>query len=253
MSRATRILRPTVALAALCTMSATLLAACGGDDKDSSDVAADAPSSQEASPTPSPVVLPAGVLALPEPNAEDETVITEPGRYRVALSDTLAFEADLPVDTSVNGDGLYIIYKDTVLKVEPAGERYGVPSDPCNGFEAIAAAGPTVEDLVTAIRAQSIYRTSRPEPVEVDGAAGTYLEVRIPAKYDASACADDQVGLPGNPDSNNNMAPGYVGRWWVLDVDGQRTVAQAFCGPCDGGGLETMTGVVQGITFTPTP
>ena len=35
--------------------------------------------------------------------------------------------------------------------------------------------------------------------------------------------------MPGNPGTSNNMAPGYVGDWWILDVDGQRVVVQQYC------------------------
>lgn len=248
MSRRTRILRCTGTIAAMCLA----VAGCS-DDADTPDPAAEAASPQPASAQPSNLALPPGVLPLPEPDADDEVVITEPGRYRVGLTDTLTFDVELPPGTSVNSDGLYLAYKETVLKVEPAGERYGVPSDPCRGFESITAAGPSVDDLLSAIRAQSIYRTGRPMPVKLDGAPGRYVEVRIPATYDASTCRDGQVGLPGNPGTSNNMPPGYVSRWWILDVDGQRTVAQAFCGPCHRRALERVTTMAESITFTPTP
>jgi hypothetical protein len=199
------------------------------------------------------VALPDGVLPLPEADASDEAVTTEPGRYRVALDKTRAFDVELPVGTSVNSDGLYMSYKDTLLKVETAGEGYGVPDDPCVTFNFIKPVGPTVDDLVTAIRGQSLYRVRDLAPVEIDGAPGRYLELRFPPGFDASPCVDEQLGLPGNPGSNNNMEPGYVGRWWIVDVDGHRTVVQVFAGRSDAEGFERMANVAEGITFTPTP
>ena len=209
MTRRTRILRPAIALVAI----ATLLAGCADDDAGPSGKNADAGSSQETDPTPaegsSPsvqqVALPAGVLALPDPGAGEDSVSLEAGRYRLSLGDTLSFDVDLPAGTEANNGGLYLVADDTILKVEPAGETYGVPSEPCTGQGGITASGPTVDDLVSAIREQPIYRASRPERVEIGGAAGQYLGLRIPAAYDASSCTQGQVALPGNPGSNNNM------------------------------------------------
>jgi hypothetical protein len=248
MSRRSRILRPIVALAAM----SFLLAACADGDADSSDVTAKEPSPRAAGSTPSQVSLPDGILPLPEANADDEAVVSKPGRYRVALDDTRAFDVELPVGTNVNSDGLYLAYKDTILKAETADERYGVPDDPCVAFNFIKAVGPTVDDLVTAIRGQSLYRVRHRAPVEIDGAAGQYLELQLPPEFDATPCVDEQLGLPGNPESNNNMAPGYVGRWWIVDVDGQRTVVQVFAERRDAEGFEQMTDVARAITFTPT-
>ena len=204
------------------------------------------------SPAPSQVALPEGVNALPTPNADDESITIEPGRYRIALGDSLAFDVELPVETSANGDGLYLAYRSTILKVETADEDYGVPYDGCRTFDVISPVGPTVEDLVTAIRNQTVYRLSPPTPVAIDGARGQYFELRIPAGYDASQCVDDQVGLPGNPGSSNNMAPGYLGLWWIVDVDGQRVVVQLFTEDRDAPELELMTKAVEGISFRST-
>ena len=257
MARRTRILRTPIALAAV----GILMAACADNGGDASDEAGDVSSSQSAGPNPTEegstaiddVGLPEGVLALPEPDAGEESVILEAGRYRVPLSDTLSFEVDLPEKTEANGDGLYLVTGDAILKVETAGAAYGVPSDPCSGLGGITPAGPTVGNLVTAIRNQPIYRVSRPEPVQIDGAAGKYLELRIPPGYDASSCKGGQVGLPGNPDTINDMPPGYTGPLWILDVDEQRVVVQTFCEGCDADASERATRMVQGITFTPTP
>jgi hypothetical protein len=198
------------------------------------------------------VALPEGVLPLPAPDQADEITITEPGRYRVPLSDTRSFDVDLPQGTGVSGDGLYTALGSTTLKTELAGESYGVPADPCHSYRDVQPAGPTVDDLVSAIRNEPAYRVSLPEAVEIDGAAGQYLEIRLPAEYDVSTCTENQLGLPGNVGSNNNMEPGYVGRWWILDVEGERTVLQAFCAQCEAPTPEEVTDMVEGISFTST-
>jgi hypothetical protein len=257
MSPRSRILRPAILLTAL----AFLLAACADNDANPSDEAADTRSSQGGSPTPSDegsslteeVALPAGVLALPESDGVEDAVVLEAGRYRVPLSDTLSFDVDVPPGTEANNGGLYLAVEETVLKIEAAGQDYGVPSDPCSAYTRIEPAGPTVGNLVGAIRNQPIYRASRPEPIEFAGAVGQYVELRIPRAYDASSCGDGQVGLPGNPGSNNNMSPGYVGHWWIVEVEGQRAVVQTLCDQCDPEPSEPIARMVQSITFTPTP
>ncbi len=240
-------LAPAIALA----VTGFLLVACSDGDSDG-DSSTDAGPSQEPSSTPEAeeTVLPDGVLPLPGPESSDEGTITTAGRYRVPLGATHAFDVDLPEGVSVNGDGLYLVLEEAILKVELAGEAYGIPSDPCSSLNEIEPAGPSVEDLVAAIRANPIYRASRPEPVEVGDAVGQFLELQVPRGYDASSCADGQVALPGNPGSNNNMSPGYVGDWWILDSAGQRVVAQTFCDDCDPAEIEPLTGIVRSITFT---
>ena len=196
--------------------------------------------------------LPDGVRALPAPQAGQAPRPLAAGRYQVPLTGSLAFEVDLPRGTTADNDGLYLQMKDGILKVEAAGTAYGVPVDACH-VQRIEPVGPTVQDLVTAIGKETVYRVSAPQPVDIDGAHGTYLEMRIPAAYDSTGCDGGQVGLPGNPDTTNNMPPGYAGGWWILDVDGQRVVAHQLCDHCGPGSTRDLTNAVRGITFTSTP
>ncbi len=204
-------------------------------------------------PSPGQETLPAGVIALPELEDADEVIALPAGRYRVALGETLSYDVDVPSGTEANNRGLYLAIHGAVLKVEAAGAAYGLPADPCSAFGGLVPAGPTVADLVSAIRDQPIYRVSRAEPVRIGDASGQFLEVRIPSGYDASSCSGDQVGLPGNPGTNNNMAPGYVGHWWILDVEGQRAVLQTFCDACGSKGSDFVAAMVESITFTAVP
>ncbi len=252
MSRRNRILHSTVALAA----AAAVLSSCSEDDADASSPAVAASSTQVAAgssiPSTSEVALPAGVLPLPSPDANDDIAIDQAGRYRIALSDTLALDIDLPQTAVLFGDGLYVKLDDSFLKLETAGETYGVPDDPCHGPHYLTAPRAGVDPLVRAIANQRPYSATQPRTVEVGGADGRYLELRLPPSYDASKCVDAQLGLPGNSGTNNNMAPGYVGDWWIVDVDGQRAVLQAFCEKCDDPTTNRMTRMVRSVTFTPT-
>lgn len=202
-------------------------------------------------PTETHAGVPRAVLSLPEA-APGETVVDVPaGRYRVPLDDTLAFDVDLPDDTSVHDDGLFLATKDFVVKTELADEGYGVPRHPCTD-QVIEAVGPGVDDLVRALTALPIYQVSAPAPVRLGGVDAVYLEARVPRTYDASSCEDRAVQLPGNPETTVSGPPPYIGRWWVLEVEGRRVVVQQNCWGCRAGQFDRAVPTPQTITFTPT-
>lgn len=254
MARRTRIVRITIALA----VANLLLTACSGASNES---VGEAPSSSSTpTSTSAPLAggtLPDGVLPLPEPSGTESFVVVEAGRYRVPVSDTLAYAIDLPQGTYVH-DGKYLAFDETrppgiggVLYVDAAGEGAGVSLDPCTSQHDIVPAGTTVDELVTAIINHPILEVSEPAPAELGGARGQYLEVRIPDDYDASSCVDGEVGLVGRPEMVRNALPGYVGAWWVLDIAGERILLQPYCpGPCPRNWAERLRAVAETITFT---
>lgn len=197
---------------------------------------------------PAPVVLPEGVRALPAYGDGEEPRPLEAGRYRVPMGDSLAFDVDLPSGTQAEAGGLYILTANALLKTELATDGYGVAADPCHG-DAITPVGPTVDELVQAIRTQPGLRVGAPEPVTVGGAEGQYLLVRIAPDFDAATCRDRQVNLPGIKGTNNNVTPTYVGEWWILDAGGQRVVLQSMCDPCAGDPPSIVREIVGSIRF----
>jgi hypothetical protein len=244
--RRARVVTATLTCAVIAVLALGLALVRDGDDPAFQPV--DEPSSSAT--TTRAIELPAGVLPLPETIGEEQSQPLDEGRYQVVLGDTLALEVDLPQDTTTSEGGLYLLEPDGVLKVELAGEKYGVPIHPCDNQFPLPA-GPTVDDLVRAIREAPIYEVGQAEPVEIGGATGSYFEIRIPAEFDSTVCKGSEVGMPGNQNTTNNMAPGHVGRWWVLDVDGQRVVVQHFCYPqCGPGVADRAARTVRGITFT---
>jgi hypothetical protein len=253
MSRRTPILHTSITFAAV----GILLGACGAGGGASSEAdgaasqSSGSPQAGQSSSGTETVALPEGVLALPKTPEGQEPAPLDAGRYRVPLSDSLAFDVDLPRGTTSNSDGLYLQSRPNILKVELAGKDYGVPSDPCQG-QYVEPAGPSVADLVKAIRRQPVYRVSHVEPVTIGGARGTHLQIAIPAGYDATKCRGSQVGLPGSPDTINNMPPGYVSDWWVLGTHGHRVVAQEFCDGCTAEQRNRVARQVQNIVFRPT-
>lgn len=255
------ILRTAVSVAAV----TALLGACSESDADPDSKADESPSSSspsspeaDASPTEqtsAPAeddVLPDGVLPLPERATGESSVELAGGRYRVPLDGTLAFDIDVPDPTTAHDDGLFLATADFIVKTEVAGDGYGVPRHPCND-QVLEPVGPTVEDLVQALVDLPVYEVSRPRPAELGGGEGFYLEAQVPRTYDVSACADSAVQLPGNPDSAVGGPPPYTGRWWVLDVDGQRVVVQQNCWGCTAPQLDRAPRTIKSITFTSTP
>lgn len=247
--RTTTLLRTSVALAA----ATALLGACSDSDADDDKPAATpSTSTTPTSPATTPAALPDGVLALPERGAGEDSVDLAAGRYRVALDDALAFEVTLPAGTHAHDDGLFLATESFVLKTELAGERYGVPRDPCTDH-AIEPAGSTVEDLVAALSDLTAYEVSAPEAVTLGGAKGAYLEARVPGTFGDSSCTGAAVQLPGNPETAVGGPAPYLGRWWVLDVDGRRVVVQQNCWGCSDSEFRSAPRVPQSIAFTPTP
>ena len=245
--RRARVVTATLTLAVIVVLA--LGVALVRDDDDPALQPVDEPSTTVTTTTRA-IALPQGVLPLPEIPFNEQSRPLDEGRYQVLLDDTLALEVDLIQGTTAAEEGLYLVEPDGILKVELAGETYGTPVHPCNNQFPLPV-GPTVDDLVLAIREAPIYEVGPPRPVEIGGARGTYLEIRIPPEFDSTVCRGSEVGMPGNPGTANNMPPGHVGRWWILDVDGQRVVVQHFCDlQCGPGVAERTARAVLGITFT---
>jgi hypothetical protein len=91
--------------------------------------------------------------------------------------------------------------------------------------------GPTVEDLAQALRAVPGRNATEPSPVTVGGIEGLYVEWSVPDDADFESC-DEGVfesweGDVGGTDRYQQL-PGQVDRMWILDVDGERLVVNAF-------------------------
>ena len=100
--------------------------------------------------------------------------------------------------------------------------------DPCVGVATVDP-GPTVRDLADALRAQPGHRTTRPEPVGVDGHAGLYLEVTLPDQEKLNGCHNSRQTLwrTDAGDEYGGTVGNTVSRLWILDVAGTRVVMVA--------------------------
>ena len=110
--------------------------------------------------------------------------------------------------------------------------------------------GPTAADLANALAAQPVLVTSTPDPVTLGGAAGYYLEVLVPTNLDESACVDE-VQLYRTGTTTMAWEQGYLARWWILDVHGERVVVMNFCDQsCTRENLQKLSTMAESITFT---
>jgi len=113
----------------------------------------------------------------------------------------------------------------------------GLYSDPCHwdvqgtGGAGVGdvAVGPTVDDMVAALRANTYYTSTVATPVTIDGYAGQELELQLP-DYPFTKCDNetgDDYGHAFVFSGPGLYAQGPANRWhlYVLDVEGTRLIA----------------------------
>ncbi len=137
-----------------------------------------------------------------------------------------------------------------------------VPGDPCHWQASSRHPGPTVDDLVAALRAQASREATEPVDVTLAGYPGRYLEWSVPTDLVVTGDADfqgcdameehfDFVSWFGNGEGERyQQLAGQVDRLWVLDVDGQRLLVDA-THPADAtpAVLAEQDAIVQSLRF----
>jgi hypothetical protein len=114
----------------------------------------------------------------------------------------------------------------------------GVFTDPCHwdwndtGRSDVAdqKVGPSVEDLVTALRANTYYTSTAAKPVTIDGYSGQELVLQMPGGSYEHCDKDDPNDAGGHvfPFSGPGLyAQGPANRWdlYILDVHGTRLIS----------------------------
>ena len=112
----------------------------------------------------------------------------------------------------------------------------GLFSDPCHwdvGGTGAAqtgdvVVGPTVDDLVTALKANTSYTSTAATPVTFGRFEGQELELQLPGDDVLSTCDKEQGDTTGNyfVFPNGFYAQGPNSRWhlYIVDVDGTRLI-----------------------------
>lgn len=249
--------------AALIAAGVVLTLVVGSQVLSQGGVARTTPPADAPTPSPSPtepIYSPEVGEVMTLPRDTDRATMRQ-GRYTVQVTSSLSYELDVP-DRWIaisgrflnSGPGTSSIF---FVSQAPAADTW-VPRHPCRDHS-VTPVGPTVADLADGLRHQPVLQVSRPAPVTVDGYSGLYLEVTIPDDVDASRCVDDIVhlfSLGKNADilrEEWQWEAGYVGRWWILDVDGQRIVVMPQCdsdNDCTQHDLDVLTRMAESITFT---
>jgi hypothetical protein len=209
----------------------------------------------------------AGVVDVP---AEDKTLL-EPCRYRFQPygdAASLTVEADIPVG--------WFNYEGYAVGLAPRGSdppsgvavsflrnENGLYSDPCHWDldgsgaweqDGDVEVGPTVRDLVDAVRANTSYASSPPRPVAFGPYEGQELEIRLPADLNLETC-DTFEGEPRYrpmPDTIYAQGDGNIWRMFIVDVAGTRVFPTIVYYPgTPAADLEAAEGIIDSIEFSP--
>jgi hypothetical protein len=135
--------------------------------------------------------------------------------------DSMRITFDVPAGWAGIGNG---VWPQVVTSLSPAGASLNffrgawLHADPCETAPPSIKVGPTVDDFVNAIVDHPLLDSTTPVDVTLDGYAGKFLELQLPA--DITGCPAYFPWEPGL------YAQGPSNRWhlWILDVDGIRVV-----------------------------
>lgn len=170
-----------------------------------------------------PNTTPSSTVVITPLFSDDNSGAIEPGTYVVDRLGT-PIQVTIPEgwsryqDFAINGPNQsFLAFFDIVA----------VSADACqwwtNGTKTI---GRSVDDLVTALRAQLNTVATTPELLEIDGYRGVKLTVEEPPNFDVRTC--DEGSRMGWKDRSGNIIPivnaGGLNAVMALDLDGERGV-----------------------------
>src|SRR6478735_6349175 len=207
----------------------------------------------EAAPDSAPASAPTTVRPLP---SGDGVAPLEPGRYVFPVMD--AAPELLPVVSVPAGFAATDDASGVTVGADAADdgrmlliwEIDSVYSHPCDATRRTVAVGPTAADLADALAAQPMRDGTTPAPVTIGGYEGFYVELSVPDDIDVDACPGGKFfSWPGRW----QQGAGQVDMLWIVDVDGQRVVFDAWAlpgaSPQERAELQHM---VTTATFVPT-
>ena len=168
--------------------------------------------------------------------------IGSPVRYEVDVPDGWRVLAGTYLNAPTDGHGIFFVASlpkhRTELAVHPCRDR------------SLRLVGPTVRDFTRAMQEQPVWEMSAPRPVTLDGNKGLYFEIELPTSVNPARCVDGAVSEYEAGRDGMATSRSYKGRWWVLEVDGQRLVVMARCyDTCSELDLEIMSAMAESITF----
>jgi hypothetical protein len=233
-------MRPLLTTTVSTTVLLLLSAGCSSDDDAPAAPATAEVAAEASTPQPDYQIV---------PDIEGSSDDLEPGRWALAANghadDTVLAELDVPAGWS--GLSWFIGSDDVTVGYWLVSE---VPRNPCHETGRHDP-GPSVDDLVTALRQQRLTKVTRQEPVTVGGHDGTYLEITAP-DIDYSRCQEGQLWYwetPSNGARHHEGPAGAIERVWIVDVDGQRVVFNAFTTPDDPAAVAELETLMASVRF----
>ena len=192
-----------------------------------------------------------------------------PGSFRFDLGashqgDYPALVAEMPAGW-VAGDG-WLVGVDAQDIPPVAVQFWNVDqlyAHPCQWVGTEFQPGRGVEDLANALVEVPMRNATTPIDVQVGGFPGLYLEWTVPSDLEFNdetlftQCDGDPEGFHDfrswtglRPSVRYHQGPGQVDHLWILDIDGERLVIDAFSMPsATAEDLAAMRGVVESIRF----
>jgi hypothetical protein len=196
-------------------------------------------------PTPEPSPTPLARLDGQEP--------LDPGRYIAAIRPEFNVTVEVPTGWSAGSDwvvkgprgnevpdGMAIrFYTVSNVAANPRSHSDG-PVDP--------PLGPTVDDLVQMLLSHPDWETSGPTDITIDGYPGQLIQLTIPA--DAENGESYWLSVDAVGGGIYGWAPGQTFDWYIVDVDGQRYIIDAFHYPgTSEDDLAAQRAVVESVQF----
>ena len=109
-----------------------------------------------------------------------------------------------------------------------------VYADPCHSNDTLLdpPIGSSVGDLVAALASQQGHQATTPTDVAIDGYAGKYMEMTVPAGIEVADCDHGEYRTWADPiEGDRSLEAGQRDLLWIVDVDGVRLVIDAALGP----------------------
>ena len=195
---------------------------------------------------------------VPRLNGQDPL---EPGRYEVnaSLPGTTVTVA-VPRGWSTGGDWLLAgpaTDPDNGVTIR----FYTIPNIAADPLSPAAGnldppVGPTVDDLAQAIVAHPAWTATEPTDIRIDGRAGQLVTIMIPLDAPLPADGDGAYYLYADPAGGGiwGWLPGQTFDWYIVDVDGERLIIDAFHYPgASNADLSAQRAVVESVQFESAP
>ena len=191
--------------------------------------------SPTASPTPAATLEPS---ATPDPSPGPSVGRLAPGTYTYTDIDGTGINATFTVPAGWSWNAWLV----NTFQGDPPGgasvqfwsgdlQVYG---DPCHwgGTEPNPATGPSTDDLVSALAAQSMRAATAPAEITVGSYPGQSVELTVPVEINFADCDSAQFrSWTGPTGERYHQAPGQRDTIWAVDVDGTRIVLDSFVYP----------------------